>query len=352
MTRDVVQAIVELTAPVAEALDELFKAERARWVELDDSLGTPLDALRDFVLAGGKRLRPTFCHHAFVGAGGDPKSPLIVGAGAALELLHAFALIHDDVMDDARQRRGQDALHVAFARVHNEQELVGNAVRYGEAVAILLGDMAFVYADRMMSAAPSEALDVFTNMRIELNIGQYLDIEATATSNATRAMAQRIAQYKSGKYTVERPMHLGAALLGRHDELRDAISAYGVPVGEAFQLRDDVLGAFGDEERVGKSVGGDVREGKPTALVAIARERAKGGAADMLTSRYGATDLRDDEITEILAIMVETGALRDVEERIASLVSEGVRAAYRLPFDETTTDSLVELAHFVAGREH
>lgn len=345
-------AVDAISGPVGARIDALLDGEVARWSELHTSLVEPLTTLQDFVRAGGKRLRPAFCYWSFVGAGGDPLDPVVVDAGAALELLHSFALVHDDVMDDSQRRRGTDAVHVAYERSHREHGWAGEPRRFGESAAILIGDMAFVYADHLMRTAPQAALDVFTEMRIELNVGQYLDVSATARSDASLPMAQRIAQYKSGKYTVERPMHLGAALAGRFDELAADISAYGVPVGEAFQLRDDLLGAFGETTVTGKPVGGDLREGKPTAILAIARERATGTAATMLAERYGAPDLTDDEIRALQAVLTDTGARADIEDTVDRLVTSGLRALDRSPLTLTAKERLHELALFVAGRHH
>ena len=181
----VTQGIDRIAVPVAHRIDALLSAEIERWSALDPALNDPLIALRAFVMAGGKRLRPAFCYWAFVAAGGDPLDSTVVDAGAALELLHTFALVHDDVMDDSRRRRGDDAVHVKFQNVHAQSAWKGDERRFGEGVAILIGDMAFVYADHLMNKASATALDVFTEMRIELNVGQFLDLSATARSDAT-----------------------------------------------------------------------------------------------------------------------------------------------------------------------
>src|SRR5688500_10955173 len=258
-------SLMTIATRVAERLDLLLAEEISRWRAVDPDLAAPLTSLRDLVLAGGKRLRPAFCHWAFVGAGGDEDDPRVVDAGAALELLHTFALIHDDVMDGSITRRGLDAVHIDFEGRHALSSWRGEGRRFGEGVAILVGDLAFVYADLLMVDAPRPAVDVFNELRLEVNIGQYLDLLGTVRGNGTKEAAHRICVYKSGKYTVERPLHLGAALAGRFDEMAPALSAYGLPLGEAFQLRDDLLGAFGDEDLLGKPVGDDLREGKPTA---------------------------------------------------------------------------------------
>ena len=269
---EVPAALTTVTAPVEARLRSILEAERARWVAVDPDLAAPLDVLTRFVLDGGKRLRPAFCHWAFVGSGGAPGHSSVIDAGAAFEMLHAFALIHDDVMDGSSLRRGESTVHVTFDADHQKSALSGEARRFGEGIAILIGDLAEVYADRLMSNAPAAAFEVWNELKIELNIGQFLDVLGAARGGVDLQTARRIVRYKSGKYTIERPLHVGAALAGRLDELEEPLSHYGEPLGEAFQLRDDILGTFGDTARTGKPVGDDLREGKPTPILAIALE--------------------------------------------------------------------------------
>ena len=330
----------------------LLDAEVDRWAAVDEDLREPLASLRDVVAAGGKRLRPAFCHWAFVGAGGDPDDPRVVDAGAALELLHTFAIIHDDVMDGSTRRRGMDAVHAAFESRHTAAGWRGEGRRFGEGVAILVGDVAFVYADMLMAGAPPAAMEVFNELRLEVNAGQLLDLLGTARANATPDAARTICQYKSGKYTVERPLHLGAALAGRLDDLAEPLTAYGLPLGEAFQLRDDVLGAFGDPAVTGKPVGEDLREGKPTALFAIARARATGADASLLAERFGRADLTAAEVAAIQAVFESTGARDEVECLIEQLVDEALVAAAKLPLTPEAATELIALAHYVSGRAH
>src|SRR5579862_8115442 len=268
------QALDPVADRVETCIDTLLVTEQKRWAEVDAALGDPLDALREFVAAGGKRLRPAFCVCGFVGAGGSVDDPAVVSAAAALELVHTFALVHDDIMDGSEIRRGRDAVHRQFARQHEEAAWRGPARRFGDGMAILIGDFALVYADILLRGAPAEAQAIYDELRIELCVGQSLDLVGTATARTDAETARRISTYKSGKYTVERPLHLGAALAGRYNDLADTLSAIGLPMGEAFQLRDDVLGAFGEAAVTGKPVGDDLREGKPTPLIAIASARA------------------------------------------------------------------------------
>jgi len=340
----------QIAERVERRLAALLDHERERWAALDPELAAPLDALAALVMAGGKRLRPAFCHWAFVGAGGDPDDPLVIDAGAAFELLHAFALVHDDVMDGSATRRGARTLHLTFEDRHRLGQWRGEARRFGEGVAILVGDLSFVYADQLLRAAPTEALEVWDELRIELNIGQYLDMVGTAQRAFDRADAERIARYKSGKYTVERPLHLGVALARDRTGLAHHLSGYGLPLGDAFQLRDDVLGAFGDSSLTGKPVGDDLREGKPTPLLAIATERA-GRRERTALARVGDPELDEEAIAAIQQVLVATGALDEVEAVIEELAEKAVAALDAAPIASPSRDALADLARFVAWRD-
>lgn len=348
------EALTTIAARVNERVGRALDEDASRWTAIDADLEAPLASLRGLVLSGGKRLRPAFCYWAFVGAGGDPDDERVVDAGAALELLHTFALIHDDVMDDSPRRHGVETVHVDYAARHRAGAWRGAADRFGTAVAILVGDLAFVYADRLLTGAPRAALEVWNDLRLEVNIGQYLDLAGTARSSANPELARRICQYKSGKYTVERPLHLGAALARPEGArgLSEALSAYGLPLGEAFQLRDDLLGVFGDPAVTGKPVGEDLREGKPTLLYALARAAATGSDADLVEQRFGRCDLEPAEVAQLQAVFETTGAREQVAGVIESLVDRALDAAERLPLDPEAVAALVELARFVAGRDH
>ena len=344
-------AELQVVAERVEArIATLLDAESARWGALDPHLTEPLDALAQLVLGGGKRLRPTFCHWGFVAAGGDPDDPAVVDAGAAFELLQAFALVHDDVMDGSATRRGAPTVHRTFTDRHQAHAWRGESRRFGEGVAILVGDLAHVYAGRLLPDGPAELTRLWDELRTELTVGQYLDLQATAERATSRQTARRIARYKSGRYTVERPLHVGAALAGRADDLGIVLSAYGDPLGEAFQLRDDILGAFGDEARTGKPVGDDLREGKPTLLLAVAAERWPPAEAALL-GRLGAPDLSVDEVLAVQQVFVATGARAEVEETIDRLADEAVAAISAAPIPGHAADALVRLARFVASRD-
>jgi geranylgeranyl diphosphate synthase, type I len=328
---------------------EVLDAERARWAAFDPGLGELVGEIARLTLGAGKRLRPAFCHWGYVAAGADGDDPRVIDAGAALELMHAFALFHDDVMDGAATRRGRPTTHTVFAELHAAQQWAGESRRFGEGVAILVGDLAFVYADRLMTGVPEPAWEVWNELRVELNVGQLLDIVGTAGNDRRVAQAERICRYKSGKYTIERPLHLGAALAGRAD-LFDPLSAYGLPLGDAFQMRDDVLGAFGDPTVTGKPVGADLREGKPTPLLAMAVEAADPVQRTVL-DLVGRTELDDEDILHVQQAIVASGALVALEARIGALAETAVAAIEVAPIEPSARAALVELAAYVARRD-
>jgi geranylgeranyl diphosphate synthase type I len=220
-------------------------------------------------------------------------------------------------------------------------------------VAILAGDLAFVYADMLLGDVGPEARAVWNQVRLEVNIGQYLDLAGTVQRQPTVASAQRINQLKSAKYTVERPLHLGAALAdpSQLPRLASALTAYGAPLGEAFQLVDDLLGVFGDPAATGKPVGDDLREGKPTLLFALARERVEGADRQLLDGRYGAADLTEDEVGQLRELFERTGVRRQVEETVERLIDQSLDASRSLPVTDEARSALHELAEFVGGRD-
>ena len=342
--------------PIAERVErrlELFLApELDRWAAFEADLREPMTEIRRLVLSGGKRLRPAFCHWGFVGCGGDPDDPLVIDAGAAFELMHAFALFHDDVMDDAESRRGERTTHRMFAGRHGDAGWAGEARRFGDGMAILIGDLAFVYSDQLMAGANATAWRVWNELRIELNVGQVLDMLGSVQGVRDLAHAERICRYKSGKYTIERPLHLGAALAApdRFDAIAPCLSAYGLPLGDAFQMRDDVMGAFGDERTTGKPVGGDLREGKPTPLLARALAVATPSQRDVLAT-VGEPELSDAGVTAIQAVLVETGALAGLEATIAALTAQAIAAVRGIDLGAEAIDELIALAEFVSQRE-
>jgi geranylgeranyl diphosphate synthase type I len=331
-----------------ESANPAFEAELAAFIDrhqaellqIDDSLGLVMDAARQSVLAGGKRLRPTFAYWGWrcllpPGALGEP---LLIRAAASLELLHACALVHDDVVDGSDTRRGQPAAHRQFAAAHRDAGWPGDADSFGAAGAILLGDLLLSWSEEMFAAAirglpevrAAAAMSQFDLMRTEVVAGQFLDVIAQARGDFDVAEARRVIEFKTSRYTVQRPLSLGAAAAGAGPDLLAELARFGRALGEAFQLRDDLLGVFGDPARTGKPAGDDLREGKRTVLLALATHAANRPQRAVLEQGVGNPGLDAAGLNRLREVLIDTGARAEVERLIvesAELASEIVRAA-------------------------
>jgi geranylgeranyl diphosphate synthase type I len=338
---------------VEARLGGALEDEERRWAEVDPDLAEPFSRLRAFVLGGGKRLRPAFCWWSFVGAGGDAEDPALADAMAALELLHAAALVHDDLIDRSERRHGADTVHVSFASLHRRCGWRGDPDRFGEAAALLVGDLALACAERLMVGAPRAARAVFAEALVEVNAGQYLDTVGSARGlgPGSARRARTICRYKTAGYTVERPMQLGYALAdpGGLDSAAEAISAFALPLGEAFQLTDDLLGAFGDPAATGKGLGEDLTEGKPTLLAALAGGRGSPAERLRFKSRFGELDA--GAVEAMRAHLEATGARSEVEATVSELIGRAEQARLALPLRPEALAALGEIAAFVAARD-
>ncbi|GIH68161.1 polyprenyl synthetase family protein [Sphaerimonospora thailandensis] len=324
--------------------------DRQRPLFDDPQLAVLLSTAEGF-LTGGKRLRPAFCYWGWRAAGGG-EEPGMHMAAASLELLQASALIHDDVMDASDVRRGMPAVHRRFEQVHADSGWHGSAGQFGEGVAVLLGNLLLVWAGEMWrtSGLPAEALavaqPVHDHMLTELMCGQYLDLLEQAQGESTFEGALRVALYKSGKYSVEQPLRLGLVLAARarHDWIDRLCAQYGTQIGIAFQLRDDVLGVFGDPAETGKPAGDDLREGKRTMLIARALAEASDVQAQAVRSLLGDPDLDARGVERLRSVIEDTGALAACEGMIKRYLDDALHALEQAPIDETARTALAALA--------
>jgi len=312
-------------------------------------------SLSEFILDSGKRLRPIFAYAGFVSSGREPDTSAMQ-AMASLELLQACALIHDDLMDRSETRRGKPAIHKKFESLHRERNFAGSPTLFGDAAAILLGDLALVWADQMFHLAECEehlshaAQKIHDEMRVELMAGQFLDIYEQGQRDHNTHRSLNIARYKSGKYTIERPLHFGAALAGGSVELQEALSAFGLPLGEAFQLRDDLLGVFGDPKVTGKPAGDDLREGKRTVLISMTDESLSGAEKERFFSLFGNPELTEDDVEHLRALISASGADKRVEELIAHLTSQCLSALDAEVFGAEARELLTSLSSIATKR--
>jgi geranylgeranyl diphosphate synthase type I len=352
---------VELAGAVTDQLREYLRNRRRDSAYIGPDYAELTAALEEFVLRGGKRLRPLFAYWGWRAVADEPADLLdarVIRLISALELLHACALVHDDVIDASATRRGLPTVHRLFADKHRTSNWHGSPEQFGMSAAILLGDLALVWADDIVATAdlPIDAhvrvRRVWSAIRTEVLGGQYLDIVAESSGADTVASAMTVNVYKTASYTISRPLQLGAAAAADRPEVLDAFHELGTSLGVAFQLRDDVLGVFGDPAVTGKPSGDDLRSGKRTVLLAEAVERAEKMdpmAAKLLRTSIG-TELSDAQVKELCLVIESVGALAAVEGRIDVLTRRALDILNAAPIDARAKVGLSELARLAANR--
>ena len=343
-----------LRGRVQGALDEFVSQNRALMSSVSPDTLTLVDSLAG-LLAGGKRLRPAFAYWGYRAAGGAD-SDEVLRACASLEFLQACALIHDDVMDASDTRRGNPSVHKQFEALHTQNNWLGSGALFGEGAAILVGDLALSWADEMLltsginSAQAHRAKAVYDIMRTELMSGQYLDLLEQVRGQITQERAETVIRYKSAKYTIERPLHMGAAIADASLELITSLSSYGLSLGEAFQLRDDLLGVFGEPSVTGKPAGDDLREGKQTMLIAFAYSNATAAQCSLLTKHLGSNSISPNEIEQLQEILISCGAQNFIEQRISSYLDTALKSLENPAFDTESKTALTALAILATKR--
>src|SRR5664279_6162595 len=319
----------DLPARVQAAVDAEISAQSRVLSEIGVELKPLVEAV-GALLQGGKRLRAAFLYWGYR-AGGGPDSEAVIRAATAMEFFQAAALLHDDVMDDSDTRRGMPAAHRRLADEHAAAGWAGSGDRFGVAGAILGGDLCLIWSEELFSTSGlpvtelTRARPIFDRMRTQLMGGQFLDVLESArgwdelTTDQRVARARTVIRYKSAKYTIEHPLLIGAAASGVSASDTDALSTYGLHLGEAFQLRDDLLGVFGDPAHTGKPAGADLREGKRTVLVALALDQAGPSTMALFDKLLGAPNLDEHGVNELRATITASGAPDRVEQMILDL---------------------------------
>ena len=351
---------MQLAGAVTDQLREYLRERRRETAYIGPEYSTLTAALEEFVLRGGKRLRPAFAYWGWRAVAEDPDAdnPEVLRLFAALELLHACALVHDDVIDNSATRRGMPTAHIQFAGLHRSGGWRGSADQFGVAAAILLGDLSLVWADDIVAGAqlPLDARRrvqrVWADIRTEVLGGQFLDILAEASGAESIAAAMLVNTYKTASYTVSRPLQLGVAAAADRPDVLAAFHDFGTELGVAFQLRDDVLGVFGDPAVTGKPSGDDLRSGKRTVLLAEAVERAESkdpAMAEMLRCSIG-TELSETQVRELCDVIRSVGALAAVESRIDTLTRRAVDILNAAPIAAQARVGLSELVRLASKR--
>ncbi len=351
-------ATIELTGAITDQLRRYLHDRRERAAYIGSDFDVLIAALQEFVLSGGKRLRPAFAYWGWRAVAATEPDPDVLLLFSALELLHACALVHDDVIDCSATRRGRPTAHIQFAALHRERNWGGSPEDFGTSAAILLGDLALSWADDIVFAADlsrdarRRVQPVWADIRTEVMAGQYLDIVAEASAAESIASAMNVDIFKTACYTVTRPLQLGAAAAADRPDVQAAFGQFGTDLGVAFQLRDDVLGVFGDPEVTGKPSGDDLRSGKRTVLLAEAVELADKSdprAANLLRTSIG-TALTDAQVGELRDVIEAVGALAAAEHRIDTLSRRALDTLAAAPIDAAAKAGLSELANVATNR--
>ncbi|GAA1523905.1 geranylgeranyl diphosphate synthase type I [Microbacterium ginsengiterrae] len=350
---------------VATRLDRFFDGLRTESAEYGPDAALFLDAA-DETLQGGKRLRARFCHSGwravarFADRGATETDPLW-DLCASLEIFQSAALVHDDLIDNSDTRRGRPAAHRALQQRHVGQTWAGDPEAFGRSSAILLGDLLISWSDDLLEQAlaghpfAAQVRSVYARMRRDVTVGQFLDIAEESAwkvspddEHAQRAL--RVVSLKAARYSIEQPLALGAAFAGADADQSAALRAFGLPIGMAFQLRDDVLGVFGDESVTGKPAGDDLREGKRTVLIALTRERLDASARRLIDEMLGDPQLDKDQVAALQATIAGSGALERVEEMITAYAAEADRALVGARLDNASVSDLRDLARAATVR--
>ncbi|WP_299058262.1 polyprenyl synthetase family protein [uncultured Nocardioides sp.] len=346
----------------ADAVDALLATtlrRRGRTLTALSPELAPMVAALEAAGRGGKRLRATFCLLGARSTAAGP-APGDVEVGAAVEMFHLAALVHDDLMDRSDTRRNEPTVHRRFSDSHHEAAGRGDSEHYGQAMAVLAGDLCLTWSDDLLATGAGRAEDPahaaavresWSRMRDETIAGQYLDVLGHTRDGVSPAYARRVLRYKAASYTVQQPLLLGARLAGAPDGLLAAYSEIGLAAGEAFQLRDDVLGVLGDPTLTGKPVLDDVREGKRTVLVALAGDAATSAQRRVLDAALGDPELGAEGLGAVQEVLVATGAVAQVEDRITSLATRALTLTSALPVDVEHRERLAALIGLCAWRD-
>lgn len=351
-------ATVEFTDAITDTLRAYLRDRRSASAYIGPDYDDLVAALEEFVLSGGKRLRPAFAYWGWRAVATKEADPQVLLLFSALELLHASALVHDDVIDGSATRRGRATTHVKFAALHRNRRWRGSAERFGMSAAVLLGDLALAWADDIVAEVdlPPDAQRrvrlVWADIRTEVLGGQYLDIVAESSGAESVSSAMTVNTFKTASYTVTRPLQLGVAAAADRPDVQALFHEVGTDLGVAFQLRDDVLGVFGDPAVTGKPAGDDLRSGKRTVLLAEAMklaEKSDPAAANLLRTSIG-TDLSDAQISDLCGAIEAVGARAAVEDQVERLTRRALTALAAAPIDAAAKAGLSELARQASNR--
>jgi len=312
--------------------------------------------VKKVAMTGGKRLRPAFMYYGYLAANGKEKEKIIKTA-ISIEFIHSFLLIHDDIIDRDVKRHNLDTVNFRYSKIGRKLFKVEDGVHFGDSMAIIIGDMINALGNKILFNSKFKAENIIKAL-IKLQdiisctvIGEAQDVYIEYRGKTTETEVLKMYENKTAKYTIEGPLHLGAILAGANEEILANLSRYAIPIGVAFQIQDDILGIFGSEEKLGKTVGADIIEGKQTILVVKAKEKANKNQSKILNSLLGKKDLTKAEAKEFQNIIRETGALAYANDLAKSLIEKSKKELENLKINREAKNFLLEVADFMVERE-
>ena len=354
-------------AKQAEKLLSWFKAEedlaikyfiskkRKEAEEISPEFVTLVDEVERFIFSGGKRVRPAFLYSGYVASGGKAHDAALY-ASMSVEFLHTFALIHDDIIDRSAFRRGKPTSHKAFEKYHTEKKFPGSKEHFGLSAAILAGDLAYSFAEEVLTSAPfpqervRRARYYFDQMKFQVIAGEYLDVLGGYTKTLKEDDILNILEYKTAKYTVERPLQIGAMLAGADVSILETFTAYGIPLGQGFQLQDDIFGVYGDMKKTGKPNDSDIKEGKMTVLIAKAYEWSSTRQRRDLDNTLGNIDATNVDIDKVRTIIYDTGAYDYAVKLSHKLIEQAREAITNAKLQREGKEYLLSAASYLISR--
>jgi geranylgeranyl diphosphate synthase type I len=337
-------------------LEAYFAEKIKQAAEIHPEAVVLVEEIRRMVQAGGKRIRPAFAYAAYVASGGHSHEAVLY-ASSALELWHTFAIIHDDIIDESSLRRGQSTAHTAFDKFHQNRHFPGDSQRFGISAAILAGDLAFSFADELLDSAPFPAERIrrakiyYNAMKQQTIYGEHLDVISQFKKQISEADVLKILEYKTAKYTIERPMHIGACLAGADEEKLQIFSNYAVPLGQAFQIQDDILGTFGKEENIGKPTDSDIKEGKMTLLIVKAYEAVKPAERKVLDGALGNKKASTRQINQVRKVIENCGSLAYSQKLSNELIERAKEVISEAKLNQEGKNYLLQICNYLLVRE-
>lgn len=317
--------------------------------------------IKNYVLSSGKRIRPALMYHTYLSLAGKAGSRKKEALRAAMapEFIHTWFIIHDDIIDKDDLRRGNPSMHYLYRKLGKSKfNNSADAAHYGYSQAISAGDMAAgfaneVIADSMLSERIKSGLSKkISDIIFNTAIGEFYDVFAAIEKNISEKEVLTILEYKTARYTVEGPIHLGAIMAEAGDKVIKNLNDYSVPLGIAYQIQDDILGVFGASKETGKPVGADIREGKKTLLVVKALEAGNAEQRAKINSALGNHEITGKEIREAQEIIKETGSLEYSRKMAKKFASQSNKALAKSALDPKSKEFFREVSDFIINRKY